>query len=86
MRWIVYIIECRDQTLYTGITTDIAKRLQSHRKGTASKYTRARLPIRLVYKEGHPSRRSALRREVMIKEMKRSDKLDLIRSSSPSTR
>lgn len=78
VKWIVYILECRDHSLYTGITIDIKKRLAAHRSGTASKYTRSRLPVRLVYQERCSSRPDALRRETMIKEMKRSDKLDLI--------
>jgi putative endonuclease len=78
VKWIVYILECSDHSLYTGITLDLEKRLDAHRLGTASKYTRSRLPVRLVYEERCPSRPDALRREIIIKQMKRSDKLDLI--------
>jgi putative endonuclease len=74
----VYILECDDKTLYTGITNNIEKRLEAHQSGIASRYTRSRLPVRLVYEETCPSRSSALKREVIIKDMTRSDKLDLI--------
>jgi putative endonuclease len=77
--WCVYILRCSDRTLYTGITTDLEGRLAAHRDGTASKYTRARLPVRLVYQEPHPSRSSASRREAAIKKLSRSAKLALIR-------
>ena len=84
MKWTVYILECSDRSLYTGITNDLVKRLDAHVSGTASKYTRSRLPVRLVYEEYHRSRPEALKREMMIKEMKRADKLDLIAASSLS--
>ncbi|PYP69609.1 MAG: hypothetical protein DMD41_16575, partial [Gemmatimonadetes bacterium] len=61
--WTVYLLRCRDGSLYTGITNDLARRLARHRAGTASAYTRARRPLRLVYTEGQPSRSAALRRE-----------------------
>jgi len=77
--WRVYILCCRDRTLYTGITSDLEQRLAAHRDGTASKYTRARLPVRLVYQEPHSDRSSASRREAEIKKLSRSAKLALIR-------
>ena len=76
--WIVYMIECADNTLYTGITNRLEHRLQAHHRGTASRYTRGRRPVTLVYREPHPSRSSALKRERIIKDMPRSDKRDLI--------
>jgi putative endonuclease len=79
MKWIVYILECSDKTLYTGITNNMEKRLAAHQNGTASRYTRSRLPVRLVYEEKCQSRSRALRREMIVKELKRSDKLDLVR-------
>lgn len=80
MKWFVYILECRDHTLYTGVTNDVEKRLSAHQKGIASKYTRSRLPVRLVYKESCQSRGDALKRESMIKELPRSDKLALFKA------
>lgn len=76
--WYVYLLECRDATLYTGITNDPDRRLEAHRQGRASKYTRARLPVRLVYRETCDSRSAALKREAGIKKLARRDKLKLI--------
>jgi putative endonuclease len=78
--WSVYILRCSDRTLYTGITADLEARLAAHRNGTASKYTRARLPVRLVYQEPHANRSSASKREAEIKKLPRAAKLELIRS------
>ena len=75
--WLVYILECRDGTMYTGITVDLDLRLAVHASGSASKYTRSRLPVRLVYQETHPTRSSALRREAGIKKLSRAGKLSL---------
>jgi putative endonuclease len=77
--WCVYILRCSDRTLYTGITSDLEARLAAHRDGTASKYTRARRPVRLVYREPHSNRSSASKREAAIKKLSRSAKLALIR-------
>jgi putative endonuclease len=77
--WCVYILRCSDRSLYTGITADLEGRLSAHRDGTASKYTRVRLPVRLVYQEPHPDRSSASKREAAIKKLSRSAKLALIR-------
>lgn len=77
MSWHCYLLECADGTLYTGITNDLDKRLAAHNGGTASKYTRSRLPVRLVYAEAHPDRPAASRREAAIKKLKRAAKLAL---------
>jgi putative endonuclease len=77
--WSVYILRCSDGTLYTGITTDLTERLSAHRGGSASRYTRARLPVRLVYQERQPDRSSASKREAAIKKLPRSVKLALTR-------
>jgi len=77
--WFVYMLRCRDGSLYTGITTDVSRRFKQHNAGTASKYTRSRLPARLVYKEAHGDQSSALKREVAIKAMSRREKLAIIR-------
>ena len=82
MSWIAYILECADKSLYTGITCDMERRLVAHQKGTASRYTRSRLPVKLVYEETCSSRSSALKRESMIKHMTRADKLLLIDSGA----
>jgi putative endonuclease len=68
--WYVYIVRCRDGTLYTGITTDLDKRISSHNSGKGgAKYTRARRPVTLVYAEPAVSRSEAARREYRIKRM-----------------
>ncbi len=72
--WLVYILCCRDGSLYTGITNDLAKRLQAHRDGAASRYTRSRLPVKLVYLEAAANRSAATKRESVIKRMKRAQK------------
>ena len=76
--WHVYLLECSDKTFYTGITNNLKKRIQSHQAGKASRYTRGRLPVRLVYEEPCRSRGNALRREFRIKQWPRAKKQDLI--------
>jgi putative endonuclease len=78
---IVYIVECADQTLYTGWTNDIEQRLKLHNAGRGAKYTCSRTPVRLVYTEEQPDRSAALRRELQIKRMRRAQKLQLIKSA-----
>ena len=73
------MLRCRDGSLYTGITNDLEKRLRRHRAGRASAYTRARLPVRLVYEERQPDRRAALRREAALRRLSRAAKLALVR-------
>jgi putative endonuclease len=80
MLWFVYVLECGKGELYTGCTNDVAKRVRAHGAGVASRYTRSRLPVSLVYSEKCTDRSSALRREAEIKRMSRSEKLVLIRS------
>ncbi|MCL4298152.1 MAG: GIY-YIG nuclease family protein [Anaerolineae bacterium] len=75
----VYMVECADQTLYTGWTTDITRRLKAHNTGRGARYTQQRGPVRLVYLEELPDRRTALKRELQIKRMPRADKLKLIK-------
>ena len=65
--WFVYILRCADGTFYTGITTDVGRRCRQHNEGTASRYTRSRRPVRLVYRERQADQSAALRREVAIK-------------------
>jgi predicted GIY-YIG superfamily endonuclease len=78
-RWFVYLVQCADGTLYTGIAKDVGRRCQQHNAGTASRYTRSRLPVELVYQEVHASRGSALRREAAIKALSRQQKKGMIR-------
>ena len=78
VRWLVYLLRCRDGSLYTGITNDLPKRLKAHATGKASPYTRSRLPVRLVYQEPQAGRSSALKREAAIKRLTRPAKLRLI--------
>ena len=79
MAWTVYILECGDGSLYTGITNDVERRIAAHDRGAASRYTRSRRPVRLVYTEGADDRSAALKREAEIKGLDRSSKLELIR-------
>jgi putative endonuclease len=83
--YVVYILECGDGTLYTGITTDLTRRIGSHRQGKASRYTRSRLPVTLRYFETVENRSQALKREFEIKKMKREDKLKLIAERGVAT-
>lgn len=78
--WWLYIVECSDNSLYTGITNNLEQRLAKHNEGTASRYTRAKTPVRLVYHEPQPDRSSASRRELAIKRLTRAKKLALISS------
>ena len=73
-----YILQCADGTLYTGWTNDLEKRLASHNRGTASKYTRVRRPVSLIYHETFETKEEAMRREYEIKQMTRTQKLALI--------
>jgi putative endonuclease len=77
----VYILECSDGSLYTGWTYDPDKRLKAHNAGTASKCTRSRLPVKLVYTEQAKTRGEALSREAAIKKLDRRGKLELIACS-----
>lgn len=76
--WFVYVLRCADGTLYTGSTTDPAKRLRAHNEGAGAKYTRARRPCTLIYSEPAADRSAALRREAAIKKLSRAEKLRLI--------
>ena len=76
--WKLYIIRCGDGSLYTGITTDVEKRLEAHRTGKGAKYTRGRGPLELVYCEDCGDHSAALKRELEIKAMTREEKLNMI--------
>ncbi len=73
-----YIVECADGSLYTGYTTDVDARVKKHNSGNGAKYTRSRLPVKLVYYEEYETKHEAMSREYNIKQMSRKAKLDLI--------
>lgn len=77
----VYILKCSDDSLYTGWTNNIEKRFKTHSKGKGAKYTKARLPVELVYFEEFDSKIDAMKREYAIKQLKRVEKLILISKS-----
>lgn len=82
--WFVYILSCNDGTLYTGITTDLDRRLQEHNTGKAgARYTRARRPVRLVYSEKVGSRSEAARREYRIRRLPAAQKRALVTAEAP---
>lgn len=76
--WYLYMLRCKDGTLYTGITTDIQKRLDAHRSGKGAKYTRGRGPLELVYSEVCGNHSEALKRELEIKALSREKKEQLL--------
>lgn len=75
-----YIVLCADGTLYTGWTNHLEERIRCHNEGKGAKYTRARLPVRLVYYESFSTKQEAMQREYAIKQLSREDKLKLIES------
>lgn len=77
----VYILKCSDDTLYTGYTVDLDKRMKAHNSGLGAKYTRGRLPVTLVYKEICNSKSQAMKREISIKKLRRKEKLNLIKNT-----
>ncbi len=81
MPYFVYILQCADQSLYTGITTDLKRRLQEHKDGKGGGYTRGHSAVRMIYKEELATRSLALKREAEIKTWKREKKLQLIKSA-----
>lgn len=76
--WKLYILRCRDGSLYTGITTDVRKRFAAHNAGKGAKYTRGRGPLELVYEEDCGDHSAALKRELEIKALPREEKMKLI--------
>lgn len=80
-QWYLYILRCKDGTLYTGITTQVEKRLEAHRAGRGAKYTRGRAPLELVYRETCGTHSDALKREHQIKSLSREEKQKLIESA-----
>lgn len=80
--WVLYILECGDGTLYTGITDDLERRLKAHRAGKGAKYTRGRGPLVLRYREECDSHSAALKREAAVKRLTRQGKMVLIQNFS----
>lgn len=81
-QWSLYILRCKDGTLYTGITVDVDKRFAAHCAGKGAKYTRGRGPLQLLYREVCGNHSTALRRELEVKALSRQEKEDLIASKA----
>jgi putative endonuclease len=79
--WFVYVVRCRDGSLYTGVSVDVDARISQHNAGRGARYTRSRLPVRLVHTERKRSRSTAQSREAAIKALPRRDKLKLVRGT-----
>jgi putative endonuclease len=87
MEYFVYIVKCADKTLYTGITTDVARRIYEHNNlDSGAKYTAARRPVSLLISERFPNRKSAAKREYEIKQMTREEKLQFIAAHIEASR
>jgi len=78
LSWTVYMLRCADGSLYTGITTDLVRRVKAHEEGKGARYTHGRGPFQLVYQEFHENRAEASKREIAIKSLSRTRKLALI--------
>ena len=76
--WVLYIIRCNDNSMYTGITTDLQRRLSSHLKGTGAKYTKGKGPFEILHTEQYNNRSEASKREYQVKKLTLQKKLDLI--------
>lgn len=76
--WYVYIVECSDSSLYTGITNNVTQRVEQHNKAQGSKYTKSKLPVKLVWSESGHTKSSASIRENRIKKLNRKQKLELL--------
>ena len=79
-RWWVYVLECRDESLYTGVSNDLVARLAKHQQGKGARYTRSRRPVKLVHQEPAKDKGAALRREAALKKLSRSQKLSWLAS------
>ncbi|WP_137936060.1 GIY-YIG nuclease family protein [Chitinivorax sp. B] len=77
-QWVVYILRCGDDSLYTGVTNNLAKRINEHVQGTGARYTRSHLPVNLAYVELVEGKSQALKREIAIKRLPRAQKLVLL--------
>lgn len=79
-QWVVYILHCSDNSLYTGITNDLTNRLDKHNKGLGAKYTKGRRPVSCVYVKEMNDKSLALKEEYRIKQLTRKEKLELIKT------
>ena len=79
----VYLIQCEDGSIYTGITTDLERRFKEHKGKTGGRYTRAHKVEKILYTEKHPTRSDALKREIQIKKLRREEKLKLATQNFP---
>jgi putative endonuclease len=77
MPWYVYIVKCRDKTLYTGVTNNLKRRIHDHNSGIACRYTKYRWPVKLIHSQEYPTKSQALKREAYIKGLTRAKKLAL---------
>ena len=82
MAWFVYMLRCRDDSLYTGIASDVERRFAEHASGKGAKYTRSHPPVAVVYREECADKSAALRREAAVKKLSRKQKLDLIKEDT----
>ena len=83
--YFVYMLECADASLYTGIATDVERRFVEHAGGKGARYTRAHKPVRIAYTEAHPNRSSACKREAAIKKLSSSEKRALAVAAKSSS-
>ncbi len=81
-KYYLYLLKCRDGTLYTGITTDVARRFEEHKNGKGGHYTSAKKAIKILYTENQKDRSSASKREAEVKRLTRAQKLELIKSKA----
>ena len=79
MNWVVYMLKCNDNSIYTGISNNLTQRLNTHAKGNGSKYVRSRLPFKLVYTEKCQNRSKAIKREIEIKKLEKKNKELLVK-------
>ena len=84
-KWFLYILKCKDNTFYTGITTDLERRLTQHNDGSASRYTRSRKPVKIVYSETCDDHSTALKREWAVKKLSREKKEVLVKRRKRKT-
>lgn len=78
MPWFIYVVKCRDESLYTGITTDISRRIKEHNTKKGAFYTQNKIPVELVYQEAMANQSKARKREATIKKLTRKQKLELV--------
>jgi len=81
--WYVYCLRCQDNSIYTGITNDLKQRVERHNQGKGCKYTAYRRPVKLVYREKHPDKSSALKRESYLKGLTKSQKEKMVAAKTP---